>query len=36
MFEEGGVIDDLSVIMFDDKIEILSIGQEQILKGAGQ
>jgi hypothetical protein len=33
MFEDGGVIDDLSVIMKDDKIEILSIGQEQSLKG---
>ena len=33
MFEDGGVIDDLSVIMHDDKIEIVSSAQEEGLKG---
>ena len=33
MFEDGGVIDDLSVIMHDDKIEIVSSAQEEGFKG---
>lgn len=32
MFEDGGVIDDISLIIFDDKIEILSFSQEESLK----
>jgi hypothetical protein len=36
MFEDGGVIDDLSVIMHDDKIEIVSSAQEEGFKGTGK